>query len=63
MCIRDRNHTPVAEFNILVDPEAADIVLSSGVPLVMMGLDVTHQAISTKERIERIVATGSETGK
>ena len=57
------NHTPVAEFNILVDPEAADIVLSSGVPLIMMGLDVTHQAISTKERIERIVATGSETGK
>ena len=57
------NHTPVAEFNILVDPEAADIVLSSGIPLVMMGLDVTHQAISTKERIEKIVATGSETGK
>ncbi len=57
------NHTPVAEFNILVDPEAADIVLSSGVPLVMMGLDVTHQAISTKERIEKIIATGSETGK
>ena len=57
------NHTPVAEFNILVDPEAADIVLSSGVPLVMMGLDVTHQAISTKQRIEKIVATGSETGK
>ena len=57
------NHTPVAEFNILVDPEAADIVLSSGVPLVMMGLDVTHQAISTKERIETIVATGTETGK
>ena len=57
------NHTPVAEFNILVDPEAADIVLSSGIPLVMMGLDVTHQAISTKERIEKIIATGSETGK
>ncbi len=57
------NHTPVAEFNILVDPEAADIVLSSGIPLVMMGLDVTHQAISTKERIEKIVATGTETGK
>ena len=57
------NHTPVAEFNILVDPEAADIVLSSGIPLIMMGLDVTHQAISTKERIEKIVATGSETGK
>lgn len=57
------NTTPVAEFNILVDPEAADIVLSSGVPLVMMGLDVTHQAISTKDRIEKIVETGSQTGK
>ena len=40
------NHTPVAEFNILVDPEAANIVFKSGVELVMMGLDVTHQAIS-----------------
>ena len=57
------NHTPVAEFNILVDPEAANIVFKSGVELVMMGLDVTHQAISTKERLEKIISTNTETGK
>ena len=57
------NHTPVAEFNILVDPEAAKIVLSSGTKLVMMGLDVTHQAISTKERLSKIRETGTVTGQ
>ena len=57
------NHTPVAEFNILVDPEAANIVFKSGVELVMMGLDVTHQAISTIERLEKIISTNTETGK
>jgi pyrimidine-specific ribonucleoside hydrolase len=39
------NITPSAEFNIWVDPEAADLVFRSGVPLTMIGLDVTHQAI------------------
>jgi purine nucleosidase len=57
------NHTPVAEFNILVDPEAAKIVLNSGVKLVMMGLDVTHQAISTKDRLSKILDTGTITGE
>ncbi len=57
------NHTPVAEFNILVDPEAAKIVLNSGAKLVMMGLDVTHQAISTKERLNKILETDTVTGK
>ena len=57
------NHTPVAEFNILVDPEAAKIVLNSGVKLVMMGLDVTHQAISTKDRLSKILDTGTLTGE
>ncbi len=57
------NHTPVAEFNILVDPEAAKIVLNSGAKLVMMGLDVTHQAISTKDRLNKISETGTITGK
>ena len=56
------NHTPVAEFNILVDPEAAKVVLNSGTKLVMMGLDVTHQAISTKERLNTIYETGTTTG-
>ena len=57
------NHTPVAEFNILVDPEAAKVVLSSGAKLVMMGLDVTHQAISTSERLNTIHETGTTTGE
>ena len=41
MCLG--NTTPSAEFNIFVDPHAANIVLDSGIPLTMMGLDVTHQ--------------------
>ena len=39
------NWTPAAEFNIFVDPEAADVVFKSGVPLMMCGLDVTEQAL------------------
>lgn len=38
------NWTPAAEFNIYVDPEAAEIVFQSGIPVVMAGLDVTHKA-------------------
>ena len=48
------NRTPSAEFNILVDPEAADIVFRCGRPITQMGLDVTHQVLSTRERVERI---------
>jgi len=48
------NVTPSAEFNIYADPHAADIVLRSGRPNVMMGLDVTHQAICTDERMNRL---------
>ena len=43
------NRTPYAEFNIWMDPEAADVVLRSGLRLTMCGLDVTHQALVTKE--------------
>lgn len=43
------NRTPYAEFNIWMDPEAADVVLRSGLPLTMCGLDVTHQALVTKD--------------
>ena len=50
------NRTPSAEFNIMADPHAADIVLNSGVPITMMGLDVTHQVLSTEERVARIRA-------
>jgi len=53
------NITPVAEFNIYVDPEAADVVLRSGVDIVMVPLDVTHQALATKERIAAIKANGN----
>ncbi|MGE8189010.1 nucleoside hydrolase [Pseudomonas sp. NPDC086278] len=52
------NTTPAAEFNIWFDPHAAQIVLTSGVPLVMLGLDVTNKAIMTADRIN--VLRGSE---
>jgi len=48
------NWTPAAEFNIFVDPEAADIVFKSGIPIVMCGLDVTHEAYIVEQDIERI---------
>jgi purine nucleosidase len=48
------NVTPAAEFNIYVDPHAADIVLKSGVPIVMMPLDVTHKALTTAKRTAEI---------
>ena len=50
------NRTPSAEFNILVDPDAADIVFKCGRPITQMGLDVTHQVLSTVDRVERIKA-------
>lgn len=53
------NITPAAEFNIYVDPQAADIVFRSGIPLVMMPLDVTHQLLTTKERVARIREIGT----
>ncbi len=52
------NVTPAAEFNIYVDPHAADVVFRSGVPLVMMGLDVTHQVLVTTPRKEAIRVSG-----
>ncbi|EBA16225.1 inosine-uridine preferring nucleoside hydrolase [Roseobacter sp. SK209-2-6] len=56
------NITPAAEFNIYVDPEAADIVLKSGVKITMMPLDVTHKALATRPRIEAIRALNSRVG-
>jgi inosine-uridine nucleoside N-ribohydrolase len=50
------NRTATAEFNIWADPEAAKIVLSYGGPLVMCGLDLTHQFQATKERIDEVRA-------
>lgn len=46
------NWTPAAEFNILVDPEAAKVVYDSGLPIIMSGLDVTHKAMIMKEEVE-----------
>ena len=53
------NWTPAAEFNILVDPEAARIVFESGVPILMAGLDVTEKALVLPSDFERIRAQGS----
>ncbi len=47
------NWTAAAEFNILVDPEAAHIVFNAGLPVVMCGLDVTHKALVTRADVER----------
>lgn len=52
------NWTPAAEFNILVDPEAARIVFTSGVPITMAGLDVTEKALIMPEDFERVRALG-----
>ncbi|MBP9951343.1 MAG: nucleoside hydrolase [Cypionkella sp.] len=57
------NITPTAEFNIYVDPEAADIVFRAGVPLVVMPLDVTHKVLTTRARVEKFRAIGTEVGR
>ncbi|MBY5333984.1 nucleoside hydrolase [Rhizobium leguminosarum] len=57
------NITPAAEFNIYVDPEAADIVFRSGVPIVMMPLDVTHQLLTRKDRVKRMAEIGTAPAK
>jgi inosine-uridine nucleoside N-ribohydrolase len=56
--IGEGNTTPAAEFNIWVDPEAADRVFQSGIDLTVVGLDVTHQALMTPVHTERLAAAG-----
>lgn len=56
------NITPAAEFNIYVDPEAADIVFKSGIHIVAMPLDVTHKALVTKPRNDAFRALGTKVG-
>ncbi|MFM8384393.1 MAG: nucleoside hydrolase, partial [Actinomycetota bacterium] len=57
------NRTPYAEFNIWMDPEAADVVLRSGLPLTMCGLDVTHQALVTPEIFARLEKMGTQVSR
>ena len=57
------NHSPSAEFNILVDPHAADIVFRCGRPITVMGLDVTHQVLATAERRDRIREIDNDAGR
>lgn len=56
------NVTPAAEFNIFVDPEAADIVFHSGIPITQVPLDVSHFMLSTRARVERFRELGNRTG-
>ncbi|MGQ3293794.1 MAG: nucleoside hydrolase [Shinella sp.] len=53
------NITPAAEFNIYVDPEAAAAVFKSGIPIVMMPLDVTHKVLTLKSRVAKLREIGS----
>lgn len=57
------NWTPAAEFNILVDPEAADIVAKSGIPLIMSGLDVTEKTLIFPEDFRRVRAVGNDVAR
>jgi len=56
--IGEGNVTPAAEFNAFVDPEAAATVFASGIPITMVGLDVTHKALFTRAHAERLRGAG-----
>lgn len=57
------NHTPTAEFNTFADPEALDVVLRAGVKVRMVGLNLTHQALATREVVEKLRALDHEVGR
>jgi len=57
------NLTPAAEFNIYVDPDAADIVFRSGLEITVLPLDVTHKVLTTRARIDAFRALGTEVGR
>jgi purine nucleosidase len=57
--IAEGNVTPAAEFNAFVDPEAAAIVFASGIPVTMIGLDITHKALFDAGHAERLRGTGA----
>jgi inosine-uridine nucleoside N-ribohydrolase len=56
--VGEGNVTPAAEFNAFVDPEAAAVVFASGIPITMIGLDVTHQALFTRAHAEQLRGAG-----
>jgi purine nucleosidase len=56
------NTTPAAEFNIYVDPHAAQAVFAAGCPMTLMPLDVTHQALTTPSRLQRFRRLGTPAG-
>jgi inosine-uridine nucleoside N-ribohydrolase len=56
--IAEGNITPAAEFNAFVDPEAAAVVFASGIPITMIGLDVTHKALFTRAHAEELRGAG-----
>ena len=58
MCLG--NITPAAEFNIYVDPHAANVVLNSGIEITMMGLDVTHKVNVNDEMINSIKSNNNK---
>jgi len=61
-CFEGGNVTPPAEFNIYVDPQAAEIVFKSGVAITVLPLDVTHQVLTTKDRIRAFRDLGNKCG-
>ncbi len=56
------NVTPTAEFNIYVDPQAARLVFEAGIPITLLPLDCTHQALTTKARVEKFRVMKNNTG-
>jgi len=56
------NATPAAEFNIFVDPDAADVVFRSGVPITQVPLDLSHQMLSTAARVKTFRELGNRAG-
>lgn len=62
-CLEGGNVNPAAEFNIFVDPHAAHVVFESGVPLVMIPLDVTHKALAIPSRVQAFADLGTAAGR
>lgn len=60
---RPGNSTPAAEFNFMIDPHAAEIMLTAGIPLTMFGLDVTAQALVTAEWMAEVESACGPIGR